>query len=150
VPLSVTVTAPGFEPITVGEKVTLISQLAFEASEPVHGVVPAAATKFPDATIEVKVTGLALTFFTVTIFAVLVELTICEAKVRDAGVKVNGEVVPPVPVPVSFTSCVAKDTLLIDKTPSIVVLAVGENCTSIVHFAPAARLPEQVPPVTTE
>ena len=94
-------------PAIVGAKVTLSVQLAFCTSIEVslHGVAPLPAwVKFPLVAIEDSVTVLALVFCTVTVFAALVVPMAWLVKARDVGVNFSGEVEPPVPVPVSFTS----------------------------------------------
>jgi len=91
-----------------GENVTLRVQLAPAISVEVllHGVVaPPTAVKFPLVAIEERVTLLALTFCTVTVFPVLVVPTPWLVNASDAGVNFSGEVPPPVPVPVSLISC---------------------------------------------
>jgi len=95
-------------PAIDGVNVTLSVQLPLGASTEVllQGVVlPPTAVKFPLVAIEERVTGLALVFCTVTVFPALVVPTPWLVNASEAGVNFSGEVVPPVPVPVSFTSC---------------------------------------------
>src|ERR1700683_57291 len=89
-----------------GANVTLSVQLAPAARVIApHGLVPLpASVKSPLDAIEEMVTLLALVFCTVTVFAVLVVPKAWLENANDEGVNFSGEVVPPVPLPESFTS----------------------------------------------
>ena len=75
-----------------------------------------------------------------------------EAKEIVVGEKVNGEVPPPVPVPVSATICVGNPPPEIETAPATVPSALGANVTDKVQVAFAARVPVQglVPEPVTE
>src|ERR1700722_10149598 len=95
-------------PAIDGVNVTLSVQVPLGASTEVlvHGVAPLPASlKFPLVAIEEKVTGLALMFCTVSVFPALVVPVAWLVNANVAGVNFRGEVLPPVPVPVSFISC---------------------------------------------
>jgi hypothetical protein len=95
-------------PAIDGVKVTLSVQLPLGASTEVlmQGIVPLPASlKLPLVAIEEKVTALALVFCTVTVFPALIVPVAWLVNANVAGVNFSGEVEPPVPVPVSFTSC---------------------------------------------
>jgi|SRR5271156_3711705 len=94
-------------PAIDGVNVTLSVQLPLVGSTEVllHGVAPLPTSlKFPLVAIEERVTVLALVFCTVTVFPALVVPTPWLVNASDPGVNFSGEVPPPVPVPVSFTS----------------------------------------------
>ncbi len=151
--LSVTTTAPLMVPLdpNAGAKVTVIVQLAPAAKFKfaAHGVVPLPVTAnsalVPS---ELKVIALALVFFTVTDFPVLVVPTACAVKVSVVGVNDNGGVLPPEPVPDRPTTCGLNVVeSLIDNAPFTAPAAPGVNVTATLHFPFAARMPVQVVPV---
>lgn len=148
-----TAIAPLIDPLdpSAGENVTEAVQLApaakfrFEA----QGVVPDPATaNSPLAARDVSVTALVLVFFTVTVLPALLVPTAWLVKVRLAGVKESGGVLPPEPVPDRVTSCVLNDVpSVMAMAPFTVPAAVGVNVTAILHLALDASDPVQVVPV---
>jgi len=152
VAVSVKTTAPLMLPFApkAGENVTLNVQLwlALSNRPAMHLVVPLpAAVNSPLDAIELRVIVLALTFFTVTVFAVLVVPTASVLKVRLAGVNVSGAVLPPEPVPENVATCGLNDVLsVMVAAPLIAPAAVGLNVTAILHLAFAASdAPHVVP-----
>src|ERR1700722_12925820 len=98
------------------------------------------------------VTEEALVVFTVTFFDVLVPTTAL-LQLSEAGVKLSGEVTPPLPTPLNPT------TSGVNATPSLTVTAPSINpfCFGLkvrlrVHLAPAASVAPQgdPPPATAE
>jgi hypothetical protein len=115
----------------------------------VHGFAPLpVAEKSPLLAIALNVTELVLLFFTVSGFAVLVVPAACAAKATLAGLKVNGAVPPPDPVPDNATSCGENpEASVIASAPFTLPFAVGVNVTAILHFAFVANDAPQVVPV---
>jgi hypothetical protein len=100
--------APWRAPAIDGANVTLSVQLALAISvKPLlQGVAPLpTAVKFPlVAIVEMVTARVVLVFCTVTVFGELVVAIAWLLKANDAGVNFSGEVLLPVPLPVSFTS----------------------------------------------
>lgn len=99
--LSIMASVPRLVPIAVGVNVTEIVQLAPAATLAPQVFVSA---KSPEAAIEVIFKAAASELVSITVCAVLVVPSVCEAKVRLAGVSVTVET-PEEPDPVSDTVC---------------------------------------------
>jgi hypothetical protein len=134
-----------------GEKVTFSVHIADAprtrfASQ---GLVPLpAAPKSPLVAIAVRVSEVALLFFTVRDFPALIVPTACVAKVSVVGVNVSGAVPPPDPVPESPTSCGEKPAVsVIAIAPLMLPLAVGVKVTAMLHLAFDANDDPQVVPL---
>jgi len=94
---------------------------------------------------EVNVTATVPLFLTVTVWASLVEPTICAGKAMDVGVTVTVGVVAAVPVPVSLTNCGEPVALsAIERAAVSVPAAAGLNSTETVQVAPTASEVPQV------
>ena len=135
--LSFTVRVPVRLPRMVGVKVTEIVQLAPTASVfGVSGHVEVCA-KSPEAEIEVMVRAFVPVFFSVTVFAGLVVLSIWLAKVRLLGDKLTGRT----PVPVNEAVWGEVEALSVTvRVPLRLPETVGVKVTEIVQVAPAARV----------
>jgi hypothetical protein len=69
-------------------------------------------------------------------------------KVRFAGVKVSGALLPPEPVPENVATCGLKAVLSVIVTaPLIEPAAVGVKVIAMLHFAFEARVVPQVVPL---
>ena len=125
--LLATVSAPTADPTIVGENWTSIVQFLPASSVPPvsEQVVPLSwILKSPEGTTLLKVTALALLLVILTAFAVLVESTACDAKVRLAGATVNA--VTEVPVRLITCGLLALGELTgIAADPSILPTNVG-------------------------
>ena len=105
---SVIVAAPCRLPVLPGVKVTLNVHLAPAARLVLQGVVPPATTE--KSALPAKLDRLRAEvelFVKVSVCAVLVVPTVCDAKVRLAGAIVTGRTA----VPVRFTTCWPMDAL---------------------------------------
>lgn len=123
--------------------------LAFSLSPALHGFdEPGTTTKYPVAEKPEMVTALALVFFTLSTFAALVEPTACVENDMFVGLKVNGGVALPVPVPESGTICGLNGVAVVMFTsPLIAVAIVGVKVTARVHVAFESSDPVHVVPV---
>jgi hypothetical protein len=111
--VSVIVAAPGMLPVLPGVKVTLNVHLAPAARLPPQGVVPPDTTEKSALPAKLDKLKAALELFVkVSVCAVLVVPTVCEAKVRLAGAMVTGRTA----VPVRFTTCWPTDVSLSEIT----------------------------------
>jgi hypothetical protein len=109
VAVSVTVIEPSTFPLapSAGENVTLIAHvpLAFNSNPAAHGVAPLPPTeKSALGAIEFSVREAPLVFLIWTVFAALEVPATKDPKAAVAGLKVSGDVPPPLPVPVSPTN----------------------------------------------
>ena len=145
--LSVIVSVPVRAPTAVGAKVTLIVQVAFDAS--VAGGVGQlfVGVKSPEAAIELMVTGPRPELVTVTAIGALVVVSICPPKGRVVGLnEIPGAVVDPVPdkftVNTSVLDCPPLvTTAVITKLADSAAATEGVNVTLTVQGgAPAATL----------
>jgi len=142
-------TEPLTAPVLVGEKVTANVHFAEGASEPPQGVAPLpTAENVALPAIELIVTALALLLVTVTVLAALMAPMPVFANFAVVGLKVRGDVGPPVPVPERPTTCgLSAPFVVIARLPAIAPFDVGAKVAVMVHFAPAAKEEPQVPPV---
>jgi hypothetical protein len=141
--LSVIVKFAVREPEAVGENVTLMTQLAFEATELPHVLVCAKSPEFvPVNPMLLTVKAALPVLVKVTVWTLLVEPTFCPANVRLEGLT---PAVGAVPIPVSPTVC----GLLTSESDTLtealrVKAAVGVNITDIVQVPLTAKDPPQV------
>src|SRR5206468_2389905 len=126
-------------PVTVGEKVAVIVQVAFTASDPGQSFVRAKSAAFPPVSaIPVIVSGAVPVFFKVDDCGALVVPTSCDPNARLVGVSVTaGAGAPPVPPRVracGLSAALSETWTLATRDP----VALGENVTVIVQVAFAA------------
>jgi len=115
----------------------------------VQGVVAApVAAKSVVAETALRVNAAALEFLTVTVFATLVVPAAWVGNVSVAGLKVSGEVAPPLPVPESWISCGEYEVPFVTAiAPLKLPFAEGVNVMARAHLAFAANVALQVVPV---
>ena len=142
-------TLPLVDPVSLGVNVTDIVHFADAASGPPQGVAPLPTAKNVALPVMLLiVTELALLFVTVMVFGALAISMPVFAKLSVVGLKVNGAVGPPVPVPASATISGLSGPLVgIARLPSIEPLDVGAKVTVIVQLLPAPSDAPQLPPV---
>jgi hypothetical protein len=137
---SVTVTLPALGPDTVGEKVTLIVQLAFGASALGEIGQLLVCPKLALAAM-LEIVRLAVPLFvSVTVCAGLVVVSGCAAKLRLVGDSVTAGATP---VPLRGTCCgLPAASSLTETAAERAPVVVGEKLTPMVQFALAARAAE--------
>jgi hypothetical protein len=142
-------TLPLVDAVSLGVNVTDIVHFPDAASGPPQGVAPLpAAENVALPVTPLIVTVLALLFVTVMVLAALAMPMPVFAKLSVAGLKVNGAVGPPVPVPESATISGLRGPLVGSaRLPLIEPLEVGAKVTVIVQLPPAPSDAPQLPPV---
>lgn len=142
--LSMNAREPLILPAVTGENLTSTVQLALTPSTPPQGVTPLPMTENSEVVAKfVMLTADALAFLTVSVFAADLRPTQVEAKEIVVGEKVNGDVPPPVPVPVRATICVGNPPPEIETAPATAPSALGVNVTDKVQVAFGASVPLQ-------
>jgi hypothetical protein len=132
------------EPVVVGEKVTLMVQLAPAFTLDPHVFVSAKSLESPgNSKLVISNVPLPLLVKLMVCAVPIVEIS-CAGKMRLVGERVTAGAVTTSPIPVSATVCGLAGALSVKASRALrVPPAVGVNVTATVQLAPGARLVPQ-------